>query len=207
MTAPTSHTARRWSLALVGLALAAGIALSLVAGDAYALAEASGESAELAEAKAAFWGAVLPWHPKLVHLPIALCILMPPVTFGLLALVRLGWMERRSVLVAAGLQVALTVASLAALYTGHQDAVAVEGYAADYAMQAHDTRAHQFVYVAVATTLCFGLLVLAERKRSLGRAAVAAVIAAVMLQGYAGFRVGDAGGRLVYVGGAADAHR
>lgn len=184
------------------------LAIALLASSAHALSDApDAEAAAAAAAEEAYWSAVLPWHPKLVHVPIALCILMPPVTIGILLLVRLGWMDRRSLLVAAGLQVALAGASLMALYTGHQDAVAVEGYASDAAMDAHDTRAHQFVYVAVATVGLFGFLLYSGRKPHLQRAAAAAVVAAVVAQGYAGYRVGDAGGRLVYVSAAADAHK
>lgn len=190
----------------LGLWLAAAAA---VTAQAHALSDAPGDqSAAMAEQDEAYWGAELPWHPKLVHVPIALCILMPPLTIGLLLLVRLGWMDRRSVILAAGLQAMCAASSLAALYTGHEDAVAVEGYASDRAMDAHDARAHQFVYVAAATTALFGLLLYAGwRKQSLQRAAAAAVVAAVMLQGYAGYRVGDAGGRLVYVSNASDAHK
>ncbi len=61
--------------------------------------------------------------------------------------------------------------------------------------------------MAIGTTGLFALLLLSERKRSLQPAAMAIVVVAVLAQGYAGFRVGDAGGRLVYVGNASDAHK
>lgn len=204
---PRRRAPRSSALALLGLALVLVLAAAALAGSAHAIADAPDRDPAVAQAEAEYWAAELPWHPKLVHVPIALCMLMPALTLGILLLVRLGWVDRRSFIIAAGLQVALAASSLAALKSGHDDAVVVEGYASDQAMAAHDARAHQFVYVAVGTSLLFGLLLLSDRKRALQPLALAVVVVAVMVQGYAGYRVGDAGGRLVYVGTAADAHR
>ena len=53
---------------------------------------------------------MLPLHPRLVHLPIALSVLMPLVTSGLLLAWWRGWLPRRAWVVAV---VACVVAVLA----------------------------------------------------------------------------------------------
>lgn len=165
------------------------------------------DNSEIASIDDGYWSASLPWHPKLVHLPMALSIVMPGVILVLALLIRIKWMNRRCWFLAAALQGILAVSAAACLKTGHDDAVEVEGYASDETLRAHDTRAHQFLYVSIATLGIFGFLLVAERKRSLDSAVLTAAILATLGQGYAAYRVGDAGGRLVYVGNASDAHK
>jgi uncharacterized membrane protein len=60
----------------------------------------------------------LPLHPKLVHLPIALAILMPMISGGLL----LAWMKdllpKRAWIVAVALQAVLVGSSVMAMRSG-----------------------------------------------------------------------------------------
>lgn len=151
-----------------------------------------------------YWTKVLPLHPKLVHVPIALAILMPLVATLIWFGIRRGWFTPRTWLIAFVLQGAMAVSAFAALQTGKDDAVKVEGYASEDALAAHEARAYWFLYVAVANlVLCGGVLAVPRRRQLLG----GLVIVGTFASGYAGYLVGDAGGRLVYVGTASDAHR
>ncbi len=154
-----------------------------------------------------YWSAPTPNHPKMVHLPLALCMLMPMVGALVLFGLRRAWFTTRVWLIAAFLQGALLAGGIAALVTGEQDGDKVEGYASDEALERHETYAYRFVYLAgVNFLLCGGAFLLHRDRR---RQQIVAVIAIVGMAagGYAGYLVGDAGGRLVYVGNATDAHR
>ncbi|MDQ3336288.1 MAG: hypothetical protein M4D80_14060 [Myxococcota bacterium] len=143
-------------------------------------------------------------HPKLVHVPIALCILMPMIASLIWFGIRRGWFSPRTWLIAVVLQGAMAVGGLAALQTGLDDAAKVEGYASEEALATHEARGYWFVYVAAANlVLCGGAFVLQRRQQLLG----GLVIVGTLASAYAGYLVGDAGGRLVYIGNASDAHK
>lgn len=151
-----------------------------------------------------YWTTVLPLHPKVVHIPIALCILMPAIATLIWFGIRRGWFSPRTWLIAVVLQIAMAVGGAAALQTGEADALKVEGYASDEALATHEARGWWFVYVAGANVvLCASTLVLQRRQQLLGALAIAGTFASA----YAGYLVGDSGGRLVYVANATDAHR
>src|SRR5262245_41645107 len=95
-----------------------------------------------------YWTRTLPMHPKLVHVPMALCILMPAVAVLIWIGIRRGWFTPRVWLLAAFLQGATLMGGLAALVTGGDDGAKVEGYASEDALTTHEHRAHWFVYVA-----------------------------------------------------------
>ncbi|MGE0867520.1 MAG: DUF2231 domain-containing protein [Kofleriaceae bacterium] len=154
-----------------------------------------------------YWMRVLPMHPKLVHIPIALCIVMPMMLTLVWMGIRRGWFTSRTWLLCAVLQGALFVSSVAALQSGKNDGDKVEGYASEEALQTHANRASWFVYIAgfnLALSSGVALLPLARpRRQLLGAIAIAGSLGAT----YAGYLVGDAGGRLVYVANASDAHK
>src|SRR5688500_891544 len=104
-----------------------------------------------------YWTRTLPLHPKLVHIPIALCILMPLIAILIWVGIRRGWFSPRTWLIAAVLQGAMFVTGWAALQTGKEDGEKVEGYASEEALTTHAERGEWFVYVAAANlALCGG---------------------------------------------------
>ncbi|CAN5754302.1 hypothetical protein BH11MYX3_BH11MYX3_38660 [soil metagenome] len=163
-------------------------------------------SSTVEDAAAAYWSHPLPMHPKLVHVPMALCILMPMIAIMIWLGVRRGWFTPRVWLIAAVLQGATLCGGLAALKTGGDDGALVEGYASEEALATHEARAHWFLYVAGANLVLCGVTVL-QRERIRQQLLGAIAIVGLFAGSYAGYRVGDAGGRLVYVGNASDAHR
>lgn len=136
-------------------------------------------------------------HPKLVHFPIALAVLMPLVAGGLtLALFR-EWLPKRAWLLAVALQLILVGTGFASMKTGEADAEAVERVVAETYVEAHEEAAEVFVWVALAALIPFALTVVVRNPRVARLSAVAATVATLVVLGL-GYRVGEAGGNLVY---------
>jgi uncharacterized membrane protein len=147
---------------------------------------------------------MLPLHPKLVHLPIALAVLMPLVSGGVLVAWWRGWLPRRTWLVPVVLLGVLLGSGLLAQRTGEQDEERVEAIVPEAALEAHEEAAEVFVIGAAV------VLVLAAAGAALRNERTARLVAAVATAGtfvvlLLGYRVGEAGGRLVYEHGAATA--
>lgn len=148
----------------------------------------------------------LPLHPKLVHLPIALAILMPLFS-GVLALAILrGWLPLRVWLLAVGAQLLLVGSSVLAMRSGEDDEERVEGRVPEAALEAHEEAAERFTWSAAAVLLLTLSPLLLHRHR---RAVAFGMIATTAAAGgvlWLGYEVGRAGGELVYQHGAAAAH-
>lgn len=147
---------------------------------------------------------VLPLHPKLVHLPIALALLMPFLSAGLLFAWIKGLFPKRTWALVIGLQAVLLMSGIAALRTGEADEERVEKVTSEKLIKAHEEKAEVFVWGSGAVlllTLAAGLL--RQEKVAKGLAA-AAVLGSVAVLGL-GYRTGEAGGQLVYTHNAASA--
>jgi uncharacterized membrane protein len=146
----------------------------------------------------------MPLHPKLVHLPIALAVLMPLISTGLLLAWWRGALQRRTWILAIALQGLLVVSGVLASQTGEADEERAEQVVAEAAIEAHEAAAQTFV-VASAAVLAIVLVAGVIRRESIARGfAALGVVGTVVVLGL-GYRVGDAGGRLVYEHGAATA--
>lgn len=144
-------------------------------------------------------------HPKLVHIPIALAVLMPLVAGGLtLALFR-DWLPRRTWFLALALQLILVATGFASMKTGEQDAEVVERVVAETYVEAHEEAAEVFVWVALAALIPFVLTVAVRNPRAARLAAVVATVGTIVVLAL-GYRVGEAGGNLVYRHNAASAY-
>jgi uncharacterized membrane protein len=143
-------------------------------------------------------------HPKLVHMPIALAVLMPVLSFALLIAWWRDALPRRAWMLAIGLQGALVLSSVAAMQTGEHDEEMVERVVAEAHIEAHEEAAELFLWASVAVlgvALGAGLI---RKERLALSLATAASLGTLVVFGL-GYRVGDAGGRLVYEHGAANA--
>ncbi len=145
------------------------------------------------------------FHPKLVHLPMALAVLMPLVSGGLLAAWWAGALPRRAWTVAVALQVVLLLSGVMALRSGEHEEERVERIVAENLIEAHEEAAETFVWAAGAI-LALQLVASALRREETARAAAAAAVAGTLLVLFLGYRTGEAGGRLVYEHGAANAY-
>jgi hypothetical protein len=103
------------------------------------------------------------------------------------------------------LQAVLLAGGLVALRTGEAQEDRVEATVGETALESHESAAKQFVW-ASALTLALAAAALLLKKGALRRAAlVTTALASVVVTGLA-VRAGHAGGRLVYVHGAAAAY-
>ncbi len=145
------------------------------------------------------------FHPKVVHMPMALAVLMPLLTGGVLLAWWRGWLDRRVWVIVVLTQAALAGSGLVAMNAGEAEEERVEKVVAERYIEAHAEAAEAFVW-ASAVVLALMILPLVLPKGRLGAAAaVGAVLGTVVVLGL-GVRAGEAGGRLVYEHGAAQAY-
>ena len=146
----------------------------------------------------------LPTHPKIVHLPVALAVRMPLVAGGVLVAWRQTWLPRRTWVLVILLQALLLGTASLALETGEQDEERVERVVPEAALERHEEAGEVFVQAAgvvLLVTLATALI------PSEGGALAMALVSCLGMLGVLGlgYRVGEAGGRLVYEHGAAQA--
>lgn len=145
------------------------------------------------------------FHPKLVHVPMALGVLMPLVAGALLLAWSRRWLPPRAWLIAIGLQTILLGSGVLALRTGEAEADRVERVVAERFIEQHEDAAKLFVSASGGV---LALMILAAALGSRGAAlptAVAATLGTLLVLGL-GVRTGQAGGSLVYRHGAAQAY-
>lgn len=145
------------------------------------------------------------FHPKLVHVPMALAVLMPLVSGGLLAAWLAGTLPRRAWMVAVALQLVLVASGVMALRSGEAEEERVERVVAEHLIEAHEEAAEAFVWGAGAI-LVLHVVAAALRRDRTARAAAAAATAGTLVVLFLGYRTGEAGGRLVYQHGAASVY-
>ncbi len=136
-------------------------------------------------------------HPKIVHLPIALAVLMPVLTTAILFAWWRDWLPNRTWILALLFQAILVVSSIAALQTGEIDEERIEGTVAEAAIEAHEEAAEQFLWVTVVALFLLMPPVVLKRKGAALTAASIGVLSTLVVFGF-GYRVGEAGGALVY---------
>lgn len=145
------------------------------------------------------------FHPKVVHVPMALGILMPLVSGALLVAWWRQWLPWRAWILALGLQAVLIGSGLAALSTGESEEERVESVVSEALIEAHEEAAE--VFVVGSTAVFFVMVAAAALARRGGGLPIAALATAgtVIVLGL-GYRTGRAGGALVYQHGAAQAY-
>jgi uncharacterized membrane protein len=137
------------------------------------------------------------FHPKVVHVPMALGVLMPLVAAGLLVAWWRGWLPRRAFAIAVALQAILFASGLVAMRSGESEEDRVEKAVPEAAIEAHEEAAEVFVWAGGGVLAVMGLaLVLGSR--AVAAAATAGTLVVLAL----GVRTGQAGGSLVYEHGA-----
>jgi hypothetical protein len=145
------------------------------------------------------------FHPKLVHIPIALAVLMPLVAGGLLVAWWRNWLPSRVWIVAVALQTILLGSGILALRSGEVEEHRVERVVPAAALEAHEEAAELFVWAsggALAVMLTAALL----RSRRAGLPIAAAGALATLAVLGLGHRTGRGGGSLVFAHGAAQAY-
>lgn len=146
----------------------------------------------------------LPLHPKLVHLPMALAVLMPLLTGGLLLAWWRGWLPKRTWVVACAAQALLLASGWLAMRTGERDEERVERLVPESILEAHEEAAETFVWGS-GLVLALALLPLVLRDSRASRLLALGTFAGTAVVLVLGVGVGQAGGELVYRHGAATA--
>jgi uncharacterized membrane protein len=148
----------------------------------------------------------VPLHPALVHVPLGLAMAVPLVALLVLLGTWRGWFPRRAWLLVVVLQGVMLVGGAAAYNTGEKEGDLVGGIVEDAPVEAHEEAAEVFMLVA-AGSFVFSLVLLFFESNGLvplGYVVATALAGVVLLLGA---RLGHLGGRLVYIHGAADAHK
>jgi len=145
------------------------------------------------------------FHPKLVHVPMALGVLMPLIATGVLLAWWRKWLPPRGWTIAVLLQGLLVGSGLLALRSGEADEERAEQVVPEAAIEAHEEAAQAFVWASAAVlgVMVAGLAV--GRRRSGLPVAAVATLGTLLVLGL-GYRTGQAGGALVYQHGAASAY-
>ncbi len=145
------------------------------------------------------------FHPRLIHLPIALAILMPLVAGGVTFAYLRGWFDRRVWVIVFLLQCTLVGSGLVAMYSGDSEKERVERVVEERYIDFHEEAAELFIW-ASAIVLALMAIPLALREGELSNALIIfSCLGSVVVLGL-GYRAGEAGGRLVYQHGAASVH-
>lgn len=145
------------------------------------------------------------FHPKLVHVPMALGILMPLIAGGVLFAWWRNWLPARGWFLAVILQAILVGSGVLALRSGEAEEDRVERVVAERYIEEHEEAAEVFVGASGAV-LALMLLAAALGARRSGVATGAVATLGTLLVLGLGYRTGQAGGRLVYEQGAAQAY-
>lgn len=145
------------------------------------------------------------FHPKVVHIPMALGVLMPLIAGGLALAWWRRWLPERSWVVAVALQAVLLVSGVMALRSGEAEEERVERIVSESLIEAHEEAAKVFVLSSGAVlAMMLAAAVFSQKRIGLPLAAVATVGTLLVLG--LGYRTGQAGGSLVYEHGAAQAY-
>lgn len=139
----------------------------------------------------------LPLHPVIVHLPMALSVLVPLVAIGVVVAIHRGLLPRRAWWIAVVFQAALVGSAALAMRTGEGEEERVEHRISESAIERHEEKAEQFLWVAGLTLLLAGAALPIPSERVARQLMTAAVVATLATAGM-GVRVGHAGGELVY---------
>ena len=145
------------------------------------------------------------FHPKVVHLPIALAVLMPLVSGGVALAWWRGWLDRRAWVIVLLLQAALAGSGLVAMNTGETEEERVEEFVPERYIESHEEAAETFLWASAVVLALMLLPLVLPQGRLRAAAAVGACLGTLLVFGL-GYRTGEAGGRLVYEHGAGQAY-
>ncbi len=144
-----------------------------------------------------------PLHPAVVHLPIAICLLLPLFTAGAYVYVALGSRRRHAWAAVMVVHSLLVISAWAALQTGEDEEELVERVVGESYVELHEEMAEDFLYVAVIGLGVSALGLVTGRRGSIGRILYSVTTVALVAMA---IRVEASGGELVYKHGAASAY-
>lgn len=144
-----------------------------------------------------------PLHPAIVHFPIVLVVLLPISALLALWAIRRGASARRAWLVPLAFAAVLVVSAWVAVETGEAEEERVEEVVSEGVLHEHEEAGERFLVFSGVFFLVAGMGLLGGTVGAASR--FLATVGTVGLL-VAGYQVGEAGGELVYVHGAAGAY-
>lgn len=145
-----------------------------------------------------------PFHPLIVHFPIALTFIMPALILVIAYMIKANKMSPSSWIVIIGLQLTLVVTGYIALESGETDEDIVEKVVSKKLIHAHEEAAEIFVGSTVLV-LALSIAVFFIRK-DVGYKIKIGILFLSLISCFLVFRAGELGGELVYSHGAASAY-
>lgn len=143
-----------------------------------------------------------PLHPKLVHVPLGLAVVLPLVLLVLLVAIRKDLLPARSWWLGAFLAAIVAGGAGLAVRSGDAEAERVEAVVAESFVDEHEESGEQMLVSAIVTAVLSAAGGLVRRRNALLAAHAAAVMGAIVTLAL-GIRAGGLGGALVYKHGAA----
>lgn len=143
-----------------------------------------------------------PLHPKLVHVPLGLAVVLPLILLVLLVTIRRDLLAARCWWLGVGLAALLAASAGLAVRTGDADSDRVEAVVPESFVDEHEEAGERMLVsaiVAAAIAAAGGLV----RDRSARVATQAAAVLSTLVTLVLGIRAGGLGGALVYKHGAA----
>ncbi|MCA9564628.1 MAG: hypothetical protein KC561_14125 [Myxococcales bacterium] len=144
------------------------------------------------------------FHPKVVHIPIALAVIMPLLSGVIVLAWWRNWLPQSAWALAIGLQCILVGSGFVAMNTGEEHEEIVECVVDHGLIHEHEEAAELFVYAAAGLLVPFLAAGLVRKRKvslPLGLLSTLGTLAILFL----GYQTGEAGGSLVYEHGAANA--
>ncbi len=145
------------------------------------------------------------FHPKVVHLPMALAFLMPLLAGGVALACLRGWLPWRTWTLVLLLQSAMLGSGLMAMKTGEAQEHRVEQVVAEQLIERHAGAAETFLWATAFALALMGAPLFLREGDLRNALVIFSCVATVVVLALAS-RVGDAGGKLVYKYGAASAY-
>ena len=146
----------------------------------------------------------IPFHPIIVHFPIALTFILPPLVFVFALMIKKNKMSPQAWFIIIGLQLLTTVTGYVSLESGEEAEDVVEKVLDKKLIHEHEERAEIFVgSTVVALVLSIVAFFLRKEFQFMLKLAVAVI---GLVSGFLAYRTGESGGELVYRYGAASAY-
>jgi len=146
----------------------------------------------------------VPYHPLVVHFPIALSVILPPLIVAFAYLIKTNRMNPVSWLIIISLQIMTVATSYMAMETGESEEETVERVVSKKLIHEHEEAAEIFVGSTVIV-LVLSIAVFFIRK-DLGFIIKMIIALISVLSIFLSYRTGKLGGELVYKHGGASAY-
>lgn len=142
-----------------------------------------------------------PLHPKIVHIPLALAMLLPILNVAIVLSWWKKWLPRRVWIISACLHAVMTFSAFVAMQTGETEEHITERVVSEDRIHEHEDAAESFLWASVVALLLALIAAIADQEPIGLKYAVFTTILAILCSVLA-IEAGHQGGELVYKYGA-----